>query len=185
MIKYISVLLLLCGTLYAGSTNVKIVQQRKLDLSTLVNQQIGIRSILDTALGFRMWGGKDSSGVVTYWLAKDKKARLDTTWMKASYSARDTSVFHKSDSSHNTAGRNDRSYFGVQKGDTSFTVYDTSKIVKTDSVNVAGILICKDIKLPDSTCGLILKTKNGTTRKYWRIQIDSTGAISADSTGLN
>ena len=70
--------------------------------------------------------------------------------------------------------------------DTVYSLKDTSKLMKTDSGVIGNkIFMSKDIQLIDSTRGLILKAKDGTTRKYWRIRIDSAGAITADSAGIN
>lgn len=38
--------------------------------------QMAVEPIVDTDLGFRMWGGKDGSGVSTKFLAKDRAARV-------------------------------------------------------------------------------------------------------------
>lgn len=38
--------------------------------------QIGVEPTVDADLNFRMWGGKDASGDVTKWLAKDKPAYI-------------------------------------------------------------------------------------------------------------
>ena len=47
-------------------------------LTSLGNAQTGCETIDDPVLGFKMWGGKDSIGGVTKWLAKDKPGRLST-----------------------------------------------------------------------------------------------------------
>lgn len=44
--------------------------------SNLLNNEICNETVSDTDLSFKMWGGKDDSGNVTRWLAKDKKARV-------------------------------------------------------------------------------------------------------------
>ena len=46
------------------------------DISAINPQQIAVEPTPDPDLGFKMYGGKDDSGVVTKWLAKDRSARL-------------------------------------------------------------------------------------------------------------
>jgi len=65
------------------------------------------------------------------------------------------SIINRLDSGKATAFNADRLYFGSQTG---------TKI-KNDS--------------------LLIKSFNGTTPKYWRVKIDSTGAITTDSAGVN
>jgi hypothetical protein len=166
-------ILMIAVSVFASTTSVKIEQNALSNLNSLSKKQIGVSNATDDTLGFRPWGGKDTGSVVTYWLAKNQHAKVKNIWQdtargKASYSARDTSVFHKSDSSHDIALRGDRFYFGLSTGDTLDVTINK-----------------KDVKIPDSTKGVILKSKNGTARKYWRIQVDSAGALSADSAGLN
>ena len=56
----------------------KIIRQSLANLSSLANQQSGVRSVVDADLGFKMWGGKDDGGSVVYFLAKDKPGQLTT-----------------------------------------------------------------------------------------------------------
>jgi len=45
-------------------------------LDSLGRKQIGVESDVDSELKFRMWGGKDSTGALTHWLAKNKPGLL-------------------------------------------------------------------------------------------------------------
>ena len=47
-------------------------------ISAINSTQLAVEPTDDTDLGFRMWGGKDSAGNITKWLAKDKAARVAT-----------------------------------------------------------------------------------------------------------
>jgi len=45
-------------------------------LDSLGRKQIGVEPDVDSELNFRMWGGKDSTGALTHWLAKNKPGLL-------------------------------------------------------------------------------------------------------------
>lgn len=45
-------------------------------LDSLGRKQIGVEPDVDSELNFRMWGGKDSTGALTHWLAKNKPGVL-------------------------------------------------------------------------------------------------------------
>jgi hypothetical protein len=45
-------------------------------LTNLLTKQIGVETVEDSDLNFKMWGGKDADGNVTKWLAKDKPASV-------------------------------------------------------------------------------------------------------------
>lgn len=45
-------------------------------LDSLGLKQIGVEPDVDSELNFRMWGGKDSTGVLTHWLAKNRPGLL-------------------------------------------------------------------------------------------------------------
>jgi hypothetical protein len=163
--KKLLLVLFFAAAAFSGTTSVRIVNIALSNLNSLPSKQMGVENVIDDTLLYRAWGGKDTGGVLTRWLAKNYNAKVKNIWQdtargKASYSVRDTSVFQKSDSSYKIADKADRFYFGTQTG-------------------------TSDIKITDSTKGVILKSTNGTTRKYWRIKIDSTGAITADSAGVN
>lgn len=183
-------ILLATSLLLAGTTNVRIYHQAVASPASVQNKQIGVNTTADASLGFKMWFGKDSDGNITQFIAKSQRALFTAVRQDSSFSKVDTAWKYKGDTSFITAQKATRLYFGVEVGtssrnDSTFSIRDTSKILKTDSANVAGILICKDIRLPDSTRGLILKSSNGTARKYWRLRIDSAGTITADSNGIN
>lgn len=55
----------------------KIIHIETSTFANLDNRQIAVRAGNDPNLGYRMWGGKDGAGNLTYWLAKDKDARVD------------------------------------------------------------------------------------------------------------
>lgn len=58
--------------------NKKIIRIETADIGNVANKQIAVMSGNDDDLGFRMWGGKDGNGDVTYWLAKGKPGSLTT-----------------------------------------------------------------------------------------------------------
>jgi hypothetical protein len=58
------------------ATNIRLQQISIAALSSLLTKQIGVQSGTDADLSFRMWGGKDASGDVVQFLAKDKPARV-------------------------------------------------------------------------------------------------------------
>ena len=108
---------------WCGTTNVRIYHQAVASPASVQSRQVGVNTTADANLGFKMWFGKDADGNVTQFLAKSKKALVlnlsaDTCKVKATYSARDTSVFHKSDSSYIGGLKADRFYFGTLTGDT-------------------------------------------------------------------
>lgn len=45
-------------------------------LDSLGRKQIGVEPDVDSELNFRMWGGKDATGALTHWLAKNKPGLL-------------------------------------------------------------------------------------------------------------
>lgn len=54
----------------------KIIHIETTSLGNLDSQQLGVLANNDPDLGYRAWGGKDSLGGITIWLAKDKNARI-------------------------------------------------------------------------------------------------------------
>ena len=46
------------------------------DLTTLGNTQFGVSDSINVELGYKLWGGKDSNGSLTFFLAKDEAASL-------------------------------------------------------------------------------------------------------------
>lgn len=99
-------LFLLPIQLLASSTSVKIIFQKQANLNSMANQQIGIQSVVDTTLGFRMWGGKDSTGTVYKFLGKDRNARVTKLWADTCYSAKDTTALLIVDSIYSRKGVN-------------------------------------------------------------------------------
>lgn len=55
--------------------NIEFIQIESV-LDSLGRKQIGVEPAVDSELNFRMWGGKDSAGVLTHWLAKNKPGLL-------------------------------------------------------------------------------------------------------------
>jgi hypothetical protein len=58
------------------ATNIRLQENSLAALTSLLIKQIGVQSSVDADLAYRMWGGKDASGDVTQFLAKDKPARV-------------------------------------------------------------------------------------------------------------
>lgn len=61
----------------ADTTNKRILHIETADFTDLQNTQIGVMSGNDGDLGYQMWGGKDGSGSITRWLAKDQDIKVD------------------------------------------------------------------------------------------------------------
>ena len=55
--------------------NIEFIQIESV-LDSLGRKQIGVEPDVDSELNFRMWGGKDSTGALTHWLAKNKPGLL-------------------------------------------------------------------------------------------------------------
>lgn len=72
------------------------------DVANLNNNEICSENTNDADLGFPMWGGKDNSGNVTKWLAKDKNASVNNLTVKTFT----TPGFLKNDSSGVITGGN-------------------------------------------------------------------------------
>lgn len=68
------------STVSGGSTEMeeKSIIHIEGDGNNLGNGQIGVESVVDPTLGYRMWVGKDMQGFVTKWLAKGKPGLLTT-----------------------------------------------------------------------------------------------------------
>ena len=136
MKKYLLLLLVLfVGSSFASTTNVRIYMQAQTSLNSLQNKQIGVQNVADANLGYRMWGGKDTGGIVSYWLAKSKPALVTSMRQDSSFSIKDTSKLYKGDSAFISGHKASRLYYGIVRGDTSFNIYDTAKIMKADSGN--------------------------------------------------
>jgi hypothetical protein len=97
IIRAAILVLLAAAACFAGSTSVRVVHISLTNLNSLPSKQIGVCNVTDDSLGFRMWGGKDTGGVLTKWLAKGQHAKVKNIWedtarAKAVYSARDTGI---------------------------------------------------------------------------------------------
>lgn len=69
-------------------------------LNALGLDQFGVEATPDPVLGFRQWGGKDSAGNVTAWLARNKAGQLLTLQLTGSTTAANGNGFLR----HNSAG---------------------------------------------------------------------------------
>jgi hypothetical protein len=121
----------------ADTLNKRIYQQAVASPASVQNKQIGVNTTADASLGFKMWFGKDSDGVVNQFLCKSQKALMlnvssDTNRVKAIYSARDTGVFCKKDTGYIVGLKSDRLYFGLLSGTKS--TFDTSSVNKVLSL---------------------------------------------------
>jgi hypothetical protein len=146
-------IMLIAVSAFSATTSVKIEHNALSNLNSLTKKQIGVYNVTDDTLGFRPWAGKDTGNILSIWLAKNQHAKVknlwgDTTRLKAVYSARDTSVFQKSDSSFVGGLKASRFYFGILTGtrlntDTIFSKKDSTKIGRVDSLTIN-----KDIFFP-------------------------------------
>ena len=63
------------------------------DMASLGSTQLGVQLNPDAELGFRMWGGKDASGLISQWLAKDKAARVSVLTVQDQAGGGDTAMY--------------------------------------------------------------------------------------------
>lgn len=146
--KIIGIVLLIVSVCFGATTSVRIYQQVG-NASSYQNKQLGIDTVPDAALGWRMWSGKDAVGGVTKWLAKDKPARVDS--LESTTGARMNRLYIDSvrtlnhfstitgDSIRATAINGTRVYSGITKSDTSRAYKDTAYIAVFDSARVTKL----------------------------------------------
>ena len=143
MIKTLLISLFAAVICFGSTTSVRIYQQA-IAPASMQNKQIGVGVSADP-LGFKMWSGKDADGNITSWLAKDKNASVDS--INGSSGARFFRMYIDSiisinriltataDSLRSNAVNSTRFYYGISKGDSTYSKRDTSLLMKADSGN--------------------------------------------------
>jgi hypothetical protein len=148
---------------FAGTTNVRIYHQATASPAGVQPKQIGVSTASDADLGYKPWFGKDADGNLTYFLAKDKNARLLNVRQDTTYSKFDTSKHYRAplanfDSSKISGLNATRFYFGMSRGDSSYSYKDTAKVMKADSGNFTKLAVTRltgATKLSADTIGAI------------------------------